>query len=929
MARLAHKIGSNRITGSKFSTNQAFQKSFFSSAANSLSEFNLSRAVCGITLACIFPFISACATIDTLSTGPAVQISNPVAPAPGAPLTVAASTSSSQLKKFVDLVKDANANTGFFPIYEKDDKYFLEIKPEQLDKPFFFAANLTRGIGEQFIYGGMMGSKGIIGGSYVAYFHKMGNQIQLIAKNTDYMAKEGSREAVAVQEGFSDSLLASVPIISQPHPDRKSILIEANMLLLADIPGAASALERGLRQSYGFDSRNSSITMAKAEGDQTTVTVSAHYGLSKVNYSNYTPSTLQDARSLFLGFTYNFSKLPEQPMRARAADPRIGHFTATRWDFSSESNFSPRVSYVRRWRLEKQSPEAVMSEPKQPIVYWLDKNIPERYRSAITDGILEWNKAFERIGFKNAIQVKVQPDNADWSTMDTRHASIRWLTTAKASFGAIGPSQVDPRTGEILDADIAIDAVRLRNARNRRVETITTSQNAWWAHSDSQHTLCMYSEFAANESNFALDILQLRGDILPDSPESETFVLNDLRDVVMHEVGHTLGLRHNFRASTVFTTEQLSDPKFTKANGISGSVMEYNAYNIAQNGHQQGSFSMTTLGPYDYWAIEYAYKEISADKETAELKKIAGRSGEPLLAYSTDIDASEGIDPEANTSDLGKDPLVFADRRLGLAHELWARWQEKSLNSGESYSILRRNMIRGLQQVGQVTSMAAKYVGGVTVLRDFAGSSRAPLVPISADKQRAALKLVEQGLFAADSFKFKPEFMRRLVVDEFDRDDVVGVGLSYGVSDYSLSTQVLRMQTSVLDQLMSGKIASRILDSDLKLDDPKKGFKLSELYESLTSSIWSELNTKKDINSMRRNLQREYLARLAGTLIKPVQGMPADARALQRVYAKDLLVKLKVASKQNGLSKESKAHLLESANTLDDAIKAPLFREDV
>jgi len=871
----------------------------------------------------VIPALAACATTQNLSNSPT---------SPTSPGTAATSTASSnsQLKRFNDLVKDAKVIPGFFTVYEKDDKFWLEIKPEQLEKPFFFASSLTNGIGEQFIYGGLMGNRGIIGGSYVAYFRKMGNTVQLIARNTDFTAREGSREALAVSQAFSDSLLASAPVVSQQHPDHKSILIEANMLLLADIPAASAALERGFHQPYGFDPRNSNITKARAVSDETTFSVSAHYGLSRLvqpsSGSFNAPTTLQDPRSLFLGFHYSLAKLPEIPMKPRVADPRVGYFTTTRWDFTADFNLSPRNHYAQRWRLEKKDPTAALSEPKQPIVYWLDKNIPDRYRGAITAGILEWNKAFERIGFKDAVQVKIQPDDADWDTSDVRHASVRWMTTARPAFGAIGPSQVDPRTGEILDADIAIDAVRLRNSRNRRVEQISAPKNAWWL---NDPRLCQQADFAANESGFALDLMEARGELTADSPESEAFVLQDLKDVTMHEVGHTLGLRHNFRASTVYSVDQLSDPEFTKKNGISGSVMEYNAYNIAEHGHPQGQFSMTTLGPYDYWAIEYAYKTIAPEQEDSELKKIAARSTEPQLAYSTDIDVSESIDPEANTSDLGSDTLRFAEQRLRLARELWDRWQDKPLRAGESYAVLRRNMSRGLQQVGQVSAMAAKYVGGVTVLRDYAGSSRAPLNPVPAEKQRAALRLVADGLFSTHSFKFKPEFMRRLVVDEFDRADALGMGVMPGSTDYSLTSQVLKMQQNVLDQLMSESVATRLLDSDLKLDNPKQAFTLSELYETLSNAIWSELKTGGDINSLRRNLQREHLERLVNTLIKPASGMPADARALQRENARELLVKLKVAEKRPGLSKEAKAHLSESANTLEDALKAHLYRAGI
>ena len=839
-------------------------------------------------------------------------------------------------KPFKEVIKDAKVIPGLFTLYQKDEKVWIEIKPEQWDQNFFFAANLSHGIGEQFIYGGLMGFRGGLGGSYVAYFRKAGNQVQLIARNTSFTAKLGSREARAVAQSFSDSLLASVAIASMPHPEYKSVLIEANTMLLADIPSGNAALERAFRQPYSFDARNSSITKVSSEPDQTSFRVSAHYAIARVvlppavpgpNPFTPPPTTLQDIRSLFLGYQYSFAKLPDEPMQARTADPRVGYFTTTRWDFTTDLNLLPRVHYVNRWRLEKKDPNVPLSEPKAPIVFWLDRTIPDKYRTVITDGILEWNKAFERIGFKDAIQVKTQPDDADWDSTDSRHSSVIWMTTARPSFGAIGPSQVDPRSGEILDADIGIDVVRLRNARNRRVEEIGAFSVVPFDGTDPAH--CAYAEHAAQEMGFAMDLLEARGDLDPDGPDAEAFVLADLRDVMMHEVGHTLGLRHNFRASTVFTSAQLADPAFTAENGIAGSVMEYNAYNIADQGKPQGTFSMKTLGPYDYWAIEYAYKPIPAEQEDAELKKIAARSSEPLLAFSTDEDNIEGIDPEASVSDLGSDPLKFAEQRIRMARELWERWQAKPLKAGEDYAVLRRNMIRGLTQIGATSARIAKYVGGLTVLRDHAGSPRAPLNPIPAEKQRAALKLVEKGLFSADSFKFKPEFMRRLVVDRFDRGDATGIGITVGTTDYSLSTQLLAVQRGVLNQLMGESVATRVLDSDLKLDNPEKGFKLSELYGALNNSIWSELRVGGDINILRRNLQREHLAHLANALIKPAPAMPADARSLMRASAISLQGQIRFALSKPRLSAEARAHLDDSQNTLSEALKAPLQRTGV
>ena len=871
----------------------------------------------------------------------------PGAARPASPTTtaVAAAAQAAQSSKpFADVVKDARETKGLFTLWQKDDKVYVELDPDQFDRPFFFKSAINQGIGEGRLFGGAMTYP--VGVSQIVVFHKHGQTVQLIAKNVKYTAKAGTPEARAVAAGFSDSLLSVAPIASQPHPDKKSVLIEANALLLADIPGAASMLERVYRQPYAFDARNSAIGTTRGQPDNVTLEVSAHYAVSRlvlpppppaVSTLPSPPITLPDVRSLFLGYHYTFAKLPDVPMHARAADERVGYFTTEVLDFTSDVPRVPVQRYANRWRLEKSDPAAPLSEPKQPIVFWLDRNIPVRYREPIKLGILEWNKAFERIGYKDAIRVEVQPDNADFDTSDIRHASVRWQTVAKTSYGAIGPSVVDPRTGEILDADIGIDANNVRVVRNLRSEYLPAQKDAFAAFAQAQADvsargnaqMCLYDDAATEEAAFGLSLLEARGDLDANSPDVDRFVDIFLKNVTMHEVGHTLGLRHNFRASTVYTEAQLEDREFTEKNGISGSVMEYNPWNLAVKGEKQGEYQMTTLGPYDYWAIEYAYREMPTEQEAAELGSIASRSSEPWLAYSTDEDVAYfAVDPAVNQLDLGSDPLAYATKRLALVRELWQRTEHLDLKSGDSYSVLRRNFTRGLNEAGQGAVYASKYVGGLTTLRDRAGSGRQPLTPVDAKKQRAALDMLATQVLSADSFNFSPAFLRRMTVSTFDIDDAQELGRPAPPLDLSIDQQVLGLQRGVLDTLMSPSIAQRLLNNAAKVDNPDAALKLSELYATLHSAVWSELRTGKDISLFRRNLQREYATRVANALVRPTQSMPADARALMRADITKLRAELARAPARQ-LSAEAKAHIAEMAALLDEAQKAPLVRQAV
>ncbi len=833
------------------------------------------------------------------------------APAPGAP------------PAFATVVKDAKASEGLFTLWRKDDKLWLELKPEDLNRPYFFSPKLATGIGEAGLFGGLMASS-----PRIVEFRRLNNQVQLIAPNLAYTAAMGTPTGRAVQAAFSPSLVTSAPVASQPHPQRKSVLVELNALFVGDLLGIASTLDRSFRQGYAFEARNSAIGKERALPDAVSFEVLGHYATARIAQAQpgatvvpSAPSTVPDARSLFVTVYYALARLPEQPMTPRASDPRIGYFQSVRSDFSDDLARSPRQRFVNRWRLEKKDPAAPLSEPVKPITYWLDRSIPDKYRGAISAGILEWNKAFERIGFRDAIRVEVQPDDADFDTLDVNRASVRWMTNAAPSFGAIGPSHVDPRSGEIVDADIGIESLSSRNRRTERTQVLATAPGPD-AHAAHDAAACTYADGATEQLGYALDVLEARGELDPGSLDTEAYVLAYLKDVTMHEVGHTLGLRHNFRASRVYGEAQLSDPAFTAEHALTGSVMEYAAVNLPAPGQAGGTPFQTTLGPYDYWAIEYGYKPMAAADEAAELARIAARSAEPELAYGTDEDNGLGIDPESLQFDLGDDPVAFASKRFAIARDLLARQERRVLPPGSDYPVLRRSVSYALRDLGRAATVLARQIGGVRTLRDAPGSGRDPLQPLPAAQQRRALDTLSSGLLAADSIRLSPTLQRRLAPDFAERTDAVFSGETQIATDYSLVGAVLELQRNVLNQLMSDAVASRLLDSQGKASSAADALPLAELYQRLTRDVWSELRAGGDIAPPRRELQREHVNRVAALLLRPGALSRADARSLLRAQSRTLLVQIENARRRPGLSAEARAHLADSADTLSQALSA-------
>jgi Met-zincin/Domain of unknown function (DUF5117) len=860
--------------------------------------------------------------------------SAPSAGAPGAP--AAPPAAAPPPPPFATVIKDAKQIDGPLTVWQKEDKFWIELTPQQFGQPFLFSPKFKSGIGEAFLFGGLMAYPvSGAGGQQVVEFVRVYNQVRLQARNLDQVAPAGSPAALALASAFSPSLLGSTAVASLPHPERKSVLIEANALFLGDMLGVGMRLQRAFRQNYALDPRNSVISAVRGSAQATVIETQAHFYSATLSVPQpggppgapvpTVPEYVPDTRSLFVNQSFSLAPLPAAPMAARRADQRVGLFANTLLDFGDDLSRTPRQRFVNRWRLEKTDPAAALSEPVKPITFWIDRNMPLKYRAAVREGILEWNQAFERIGFKNAIRAEQQSDDADFDTLDFGYASVRWMVNADPAFGAIGPRHVDPRSGEILDADIGIESLSSRNVRSIRSQVLGP-RNEPGAAPEAQ--ACELGALAAEQMGYALDLLAARGEIDPDSPQADQFVLDYLKSVTMHEVGHTLGLRHNFRASRIYTEAQLADREFTLHNGTTGSVMEYAAINLARSGEPGGTPFQLTLGPYDYWAIEYAYRPLAPADEARELLRIAARSNEPLLAFGTDEDNSLGIDPETIQLDLGADPIVFATKRIQIARELFERQEHRFLTPDQDYAVLRRSLNFALNDVGRAVNVLTRQIGGVRTLRDYAGTGREPLQPVPPARQREALDLISRAVLSTEGLRVSPALQRRLVPDYQDRAENV----SGAATEFPVAQRLLELQRAVLNQLMSDAVAGRMVDGESQVDRPREGFRLHELVTRLSADVWGELDPARrariDITAPRRELQREYLNRLGSILLKPAPGTRADARSLWRTQARRLLARIEAAPRA-AFSDEARAHLDDSAESLRQALNAQLERAGV
>jgi len=852
-------------------------------------------------------------------------------------------------KPFDEVVKDMEMVKGLFTFYHRaeDGKILMEIGPDQLDRRYLFAATLDQAVGERGFYGAQQL------GDFPLEFHQVGKSVQLIELNTEFSAPPGSPAARAIARSFPNAILGAAKLQSKPHPQRKSLLIDASELFVKDLPGFASGLSQAYQPStYTFDKEKSALRDVKDFPENVLLEVALLYGTDNPRVFSV---TLPDPRSIPMVVKYEFSTLRETGYRPRLADDRLGHFLTIQQDYASDRPATPYVRYITRWQLEKQDPGAALSPPKEPIVFWLENTIPVEYRDAIREGALLWNKAFEKIGFKDAVVVKQQPDSAAWDAADTRYNTIRWFAGVDATF-AIGPSRANPYTGQIYDADIGISEGIIRGARRLGEEFVSPVGDAddagpWLASAWSRNPrgMCSYGEGMVQQVALGTAVLETRGTL---SPELEAKLMHQyIVELVAHEVGHTLGLRHNFRASTILKTSELNDVAKTSEIGQSASVMDYNPVIIALKGEKQGDFVPTTLGPYDYWAIEYAYKSIAGDPKQ-ELAAIAARPGtDPMLPYSTDEDAMGtfspiGIDPLVNQYDASDDPLAYFRKRVDLVDELWANMETKLGKPGEGYQVFRRAMSRGLNDDFRSLVTSSKLIGGVYHHRDHLGDpgNRLPYQPVPAARQREALDFLAQKAFGLKAFRLTPGLQNRLAIDRAPGLDFASYFNTQRI-DYPWHDVVLTIQRGVLNRLYHPITLARIQDNELRFAPAEKPFKMADLFSGLNAAIWSELDTgAAEITSLRRNLQREQLKQLIRLALRqPPAGAaaagpfavaapappppPEDATTLARASLVRIQAKIRTALAGKAVTDATtRAHLQETDARIAATLTAQLDR---
>ncbi len=873
---------------------------------------------------------------------------------------------------------------------------------------------------------------GLQTGDLYVYWKRFDNRLMLIEPNVGTRSNGDPESKSSVKNLFTDRVVLDVPIIAMGPSGQPVIDLKA--LLAARIREVFTAGGGVGRVGRGVLSANPSLATIKS--------AKAFPKNIEVTYE------MPTAGGRIQGFHYSISQIPDNTgYQPRVADDRVGYFTTVYRDLGKFTDKEKWVRYVNRWNLEKRDPKLKMSPPKEPIVFYIDSAVPVRYRTAVREGVLRWNKCFEKVGIKDAIEVYQQDEatgqHVDKDPEDVRYNFIRWLSNDEGT--AIGPSRTHPLTGQILDADVVLTDGWIRHywvqfneiMPEIAMENLSAETVAWldthpqwdprvqFAEPGERDALIAQrarrgvlafgghpialngtetdrtrlsgsaqfdglmgrgSQFnglclAAKGKAFDMATMQLAMDIMDpaelaaaygidpvtaagtepgddeaaaesgkDSKKKEKgekaekpekaydsfdgipdwFVGPLISDLVSHEVGHTLGLRHNFKASGQYTFGDINSDKVKGKHAHTGSIMDYTPVNFAvKDGKAMGDFGMIDLGDYDYWAIEYGYT-------LDDPKKVLAHVAEPGHEYGTDEDVG-GPDPLAQRYDFAKDPLEYAKSQMDLARFHRGRLLDKFVKDGDSWAKVRRGYTVTLGMQQRTLSMMSPWVGGAMVNRDHKGDpdARDPIVVVPASQQRDALRWVIDNSFFDESFGLTTEILQKMTVQKWLDQ---GGGREAGEeATWPVHDRIAGVQSSVLTMLMNPSTVRRVFDNEYRVKADEDVLTLPEMLDTINSAVWSEIEKapsgkftarKPMISSLRRNLQREYLERMidltfpgagSGEAYKPVSNLVVfKLRGLKDKLAK--IVDDKGAASQ--LDPYTLAHLSEARVRIEKALDA-------
>ena len=759
-------------------------------------------------------------------------------------------------------LEDLTHFEGLIDVYRNDDdgKVYFLIKKGQLGKEFIYFAHILDGIVEAGTWRGNYLDNGII--KFIKYF----DQIRIDRINTAYVFDETNPLSKSKNANISNSLIDSLKIEKTSEKEDK-FLIEVTSLLLSENLSkiTVAPYKEDPKESFKIGSiskKKSSINAVLNYPENTDFEINFVFS----NASNK-PIENQDSRNNSISLRYSFINYPENNFEPRIEDQRIGFFSERKTNLSS-TDITPYEDLINKWHLEKKDKDNEKSVPIKPITFWIENTTPYELRPIIKNAVLAWNIAFEEAGFIDAIEVKIQPDDADWSAGDIRYNVLRWTSSPNPPFGGYGPSFTNPRTGEILGADIMLEWIYLTN----RVRYSEIFENQEIRENDFCHNSLIKQEnrIFGKLATEALDL---------NENEISRLYEEDLYQLILHEVGHTLGLNHNFAASTLHNNSDVHNPEITYKEGLSSSVMDYHALNIAPLGVEQGQYADVKPGKYDVLAIRYGYSPALSKKDLDSLldkystkEYLFGNDGDDMRS------PGKGIDPRINTGDMSNDPVGYAKDRIILSQNLIPKLYDTLKTKSDSWESIYQGYRILLRQIHTSAEIISRQIGGIYINRGYMSvKDQNPYEVVPYEIQKESIKILSEYYFDSEKFILPSDIANKMQRERRSFD-------FFGkTEDPKFHNMILKGQKRVLKHFTNSRVLKRLTDSSLYGNK----YLPNELFRDLTLSIFDESKSRK-LNGIDQNLQAYYLKRLimifkSGSFDSP--SISASLASLEKIKA--------------------------------------------
>ncbi len=810
-------------------------------------------------------------------------------------------------KKISEVTKKCKKIDGLFTLYQDTTTGSIKmvISEKQIGSEYIYFSQIANGVVEVGAF------RGSYRGSKVFKIEKYFNKIEFVTQNTSSYFDPNSALSKSSGANLSEGIMASLKI-EGIDKEKGLYLINADNLFLKETFSQIKPPKYPKQSPMAFSLGNLNKEKTKVGAIRNypeNTDLAIEYVYSKGSVLNGGSRAVSDGRNVSIKVYHSLIKLPENDYKILIDDPRVGYFTTQVTDMTSTGSV-PYRDLVHRWNLKKKDPNAAISEPVEPIVWWMENSTPKEWRETIKNGVLQWNKAFEKAGFKNAMVVKMQPDDADWDAGDIRYNVLRWTSSPRAPFGGYGPSFVNPKTGQILGADIMLEYVHFTNrVMYDKIFDLAASVEEFEPplfKKDNQVT-CSSGHLMHENTMFGNAVLAVEGasDLEMKRMKEEAMIA-----LIMHEVGHTLGLNHNMKASQLFSPEQLADAAFIKGKCLTGSVMDYAAINLTKDRSKQGQYSDVAVGPYDVWAIQFGYTSFKSEKEKNAL---LAQSTKPELIFGNDADdmrsPGKAIDPRVMTGDLSNDQITYSNNIFELVNTMMKDVKPKFSKEGESYQELRRVYYILSGQKARAADVTSRFIGGVYVDRAMVGQKgeTKPYTPVSLEDQKRAMKTLSTHVFAPNAFDAPNDLFNYLAMQRR------GYGFFSGPEDPKIHYQVLMYQTRVLGHILHANTVQRIVDSELYGNK----YSLSSMMTDLNNAIF-KADIAGSVNSFRQNLQIRYTKKLISMVVGPrSKSYISNARSMAIYNLKEIQ---KMASNGSG-NVSTKAHKAHLKTLINNALK--------